>query len=51
MAHPNLPGKVIARLCPARTLGVLGDGDRIEVCSGNSDSRFLVIAGKRLKNP
>ncbi len=36
---------------PARTLGVLGDGNRIEVSSGDKGSRFLVVAGKRLNEP
>ena len=36
---------------PARTLGVLGDGDKIEVSSVDRNSRFLVIAGRRLNEP
>lgn len=36
---------------PARTLGVLADGDRIEVSSVDVNSRFLLIAGKRLDEP
>jgi hypothetical protein len=36
---------------PARTLGVLGHGDRVEISSWNADSRFLIIAGQRLNEP
>ena len=36
---------------PTRTLGVLDDGDTIEVTSGDADNRFLIIAGKRLNEP
>jgi redox-sensitive bicupin YhaK (pirin superfamily) len=36
---------------PARTLGVLSDGDKIEVSSVDRNSRFLVIAGRRLNEP
>jgi redox-sensitive bicupin YhaK (pirin superfamily) len=35
----------------ARTLGVLGDGDKVEVSSMDANSRFLVIAGRRLNEP
>ena len=36
---------------PPRTLGVFSDGDRIKVSSKDMNSRFLVVAGKRLNEP
>ena len=35
----------------ARSLGVLGEGDKIEVSSDTAGARVLVIAGKRLNEP
>ena len=36
---------------PTRGLGVLTDGDRIEVAAGDTDTRFLVIAARSLNEP
>lgn len=36
---------------PAKTLGVLGDGDKVEITAGDKASRFLLIAGKRINEP
>jgi redox-sensitive bicupin YhaK (pirin superfamily) len=38
-------------MLPAGSLGVLGDGDKVEVTSLDGASRFLLIAGKRLNEP
>jgi redox-sensitive bicupin YhaK (pirin superfamily) len=35
----------------SRSLGVLGDGDKVFIVSGNVGSRFLLIAGKRINEP
>jgi len=43
-------GENSAELSP-RMLGVLGDGDRVKVSSKSMNSRFLIIAGKRLNEP
>ena len=43
-------GQKSAELSP-RMLGVLGGGDRVEVFSKDMNSRFLLIAGKRLNEP
>ena len=34
-----------------RMLGVLGDGDKVQISSMNINSRLLLIAGKRLNEP
>lgn len=39
------------RELPARSLGIFGSGERIEVSTGNAESRFLLIAGRRLNEP
>lgn len=36
---------------PAGMLGVLSDGDRVDITSPNGESRLLLIAGKRLNEP
>jgi redox-sensitive bicupin YhaK (pirin superfamily) len=43
-------GEKSAELSP-RMLGVLGDGYRVKVSSKNMNSRFLIVAGKRLNEP
>ncbi len=40
-----------SRELPARSLGIFGSGERIEVSTGNAESRFLLIAGRRLNEP
>lgn len=40
-----------SRELPARSLGILGSGERVEVSTGNAESRFLLIAGRRLNEP
>lgn len=39
------------RELPARSLGILGAGDRVDIATGNAPSRFLLIAGRRLNEP
>ncbi len=34
-----------------RTLGVLGEGDRVEIISGEDQSRFLLVAARKLEEP
>ena len=38
-------------LLNTRSLGVLGEGDKIEMCSNVAGGRVLMIAGKRLNEP
>ena len=35
----------------ARTLGVIGDGDHVEIKAGENDSRFLLLAAQKLEEP
>ena len=39
------------RELPTRSLGILGAGDRVEVSTGDTESRFLLIAGRQLNEP
>ena len=39
------------RELPARSLGVLGAGGRIEVSTDDTASRFLLVAGRELNEP
>ena len=43
----NVGATVLAK----RTLGVLGEGDRVEIISGEYQSRFLLVAGQKLDEP
>ena len=39
------------RELPAGSLGVLAAGDRVEVSTADTDSRFLLVAGRQLNEP
>jgi len=43
--------EVSGTMVPAGSLGVLGEGDRVDITSPDGESRFLLIAGKRLNEP
>lgn len=36
---------------PEKTLGILGDGEFVDIQAGNKGARFLLIAGKRINEP
>ena len=40
-----------ARLLGKRRLGILSGGERVAITAGNSDSRFLLVAGQPLNEP
>jgi redox-sensitive bicupin YhaK (pirin superfamily) len=44
-------GGEASRLLPARSAGLLSEGDRIDVKAGPEGARFLVLAGKPIREP
>ncbi len=39
------------RALPSRSAGVLSQGDQVRVCAGGSGARFILLAGKPLREP
>ena len=44
---PDTPGALIG----PSTLAVLGDGEAVEVRAGETEARFLLVAGRPLNEP
>lgn len=43
--------KIGDTLLPQHTFVVLGDGDSLDICASNNDSRFILVAGQPLNEP